>query len=120
VDGARLAIEGIKDWEELLKISEEMDKKTVQGHQEAALVVISMLGVDYPAMKELKLIASGAYDVGEAWATIFILDRGIKELTVATETQLANQKRIAVRMKALVDELNTTKEKLAKLEGEIH
>src|SRR5205814_7196245 len=63
VDGAKLAIEGVKDWEKLLKISEEMDKKTLQGHQEAALTVISMLGVDYPAMKELKLIASGAYDV---------------------------------------------------------
>ena len=115
VDGAKLAIEGIKDWEKLFKISAEMDKKTVQGHQEAALTVISMMGVDCPAMKELKLVASGAYDVGEAWATIFILDRGIKELTVATETQLANQKKIALHMKSLVDQRKEANENLARL-----
>lgn len=115
VDGAKLAIEAIKDEKKLFKISGEMEKKTVQGRQEAALTVISMLGADYPAMKEIKLVASGAYDVGEAWVTIFILDRGIKELTVATEVQLANQKKIALRMKVLVDERQAAREKLAKL-----
>ena len=115
IDGAKLAIEAVKAEGRLFKISDQMDKKTVQGQQEAALTVISMLGVDCPAMKELKLVASGAYDVIEAGYIIYNLDRDIKELTVATETQLANQKKIVKRMKTLFDQRKAAQEQLAKL-----
>jgi hypothetical protein len=112
VDGAKLAIDAVKKDEDLFKIGEEMDKETVQGRQEAALTLISMV-VEYPGMKELKLVASGAYDVIEAGVTICILDRGINDLMTATETQLAKQKQIMLRMKALVDERTAARKKLS-------
>jgi hypothetical protein len=114
VSGAQLAIDVVKGGEDLFTIREEMEKETVQGKQQAALTLISMVA-DYPGMKELTQVASGAYDVIEAGVTICILDRGIKDLTTATETQLANQKEIMLRMKALVDERKDAREKLARL-----
>ncbi len=111
-DGAKLAIEAAKAEGRLFKISEEMSKETVQGKQEAALTVIAMLGVDFPVMKELKLVASGSYDVAEAWATILVLDRHMGEMTTAVDTQLASQKKILLHMKALVDERKETRKVL--------
>jgi hypothetical protein len=113
--GAKLAIETVKANERLFKIAEEMDKGTVQSQQEAALTVITMLGTDYPGLKELKLVASGGYDVIEAWATIYILDRGIDQLVASTEVQLANQKKIVLGMKDIVDKRNAARADLAKL-----
>ena len=71
--------------------------------------------VDHPGLKELKGVAAGIYDVGEACATIFVLNQGIDQLTTATETQLANQKKIVLHMKAIVEQRNVAREKLAKL-----
>jgi hypothetical protein len=114
LEGARLTIDAIHRQDDLFKIHDGMEKGTIEDQQLAALTLLSML-VDHPALKELKSVAAGIYAVGEAWATIIILDQGIDQLTTATETQLANQKGVILHMQALVDERNRTREKLAKL-----
>ena len=101
VNGAKEAIDYVKREEGFFKTIESLDKGTVAGRQEAFLTVVSLL-VDYPGMKELKALSAGLYDVGEAWATIIILDRGIDELTASTETQLANQKKLILHQQELI------------------
>jgi hypothetical protein len=103
VNGAKEAIDYVKREEAFLKTIESLDKGTVAGRQEAFLTVVSLL-VDYPGMKELKALSAGLYDVGEAWATIYILDRGIDELMNSTEIQLANQKRLILHQEKLMTE----------------
>lgn len=101
VNGAKEAIDYVKREEGFFKTIESLDKGTVAGRQEAFLTVVSLL-VDYPGMKELKALSAGLYDVGEAWATIIILDRGIEDLTASTESQLANQKKLIIHQQDLM------------------
>jgi len=114
VNGAKMALDAIKTEERLFKIADDMDQATVESQQDAALTLVSMF-VDYPGLKELKAVATGAYDVGEAWATIVILDRGIDELTNATEIQLANQKKIILHLKDLMEKRNELRAQIAQL-----
>ncbi len=115
VSGAKLAVDAVKREEKLFKIAENMDEGSVAAQQDAALTVISMITPDYPGLKELKLVATGAYDVLEAWATIAILEANIDELTTAVETQLANQKTSLLYRKDLIDRRKAAKQKLASL-----
>lgn len=112
VNGAKEAIDYVKREEGFFKVIDSLDKGTVAGRQEAFLTVVSLL-VDYPGMKELKAVSAGLYDVGEAWATICILDRGIDELTASTETQLVNQKKLILHQQTLMKERRELAPKLA-------
>ncbi len=112
VDGAKMAIDAVKREEDIFKIMELVGTGSVAERQEAFLTVVSLL-VNYPGMKELKAVASGLYDVGEAWATIFILDRGVDELMASTDIQLANQKRLIMRQQKLMEERKSLAAELA-------
>ncbi len=112
VSGAKEAIDYVKREQDALKTVESLEKGTVAGRQEAFLTVVSLL-VDYPGMKELKALSAGLYDVGEAWATIIILDRGIDELMSSTEIQLANQKKLIAHQRELMQQRRELAAKLA-------
>ncbi len=101
VTGAKEAIDTLKRQEDFFKMVESLDKGSVAGRQEAFLTVVSLFD-DYPGLKELKALSAGLYDVGAAWATIIILDRGIDDLTASTETQLVNQKKLIIHQQELV------------------
>lgn len=103
VEGAKLAIDAVKREQDIFKIMELVGTDSIADRQEAFLTVVSLL-VDYPGIKELKAMATGLYDVGEAWATIVVLDRGIDELMASTEIQLVNQKRLILRQQKLMAE----------------
>lgn len=112
--GAKEAIKCIKHEEKLFKVGEALDRDTIASRQEAALTVASML-IDHPYLKELSAVAGGLYDVGEAGATIYILNEGIDHLTNVTEQQLVAQKTVVGRMKALVDQRTADKARFAAL-----
>jgi hypothetical protein len=120
INGSKLAIDTVKYEQGLFKLGEDLETGTVQSRQEAALGLISLvldnpLVMEFPAIKELKLVAGGAYDVLEAGFTIYVLDRDVESLIAATESQLSNQKKIARQLKSLYDERSVIKAKLAKL-----
>ncbi|MBI2516155.1 MAG: hypothetical protein HYV95_04505 [Opitutae bacterium] len=113
VQGAKEAIACLKYEEKLFKLA-ETDTETVAGRQEAVLTLASML-IDHPYLKELSAVASGIYDVGEAGATIYILNEGIDHLNDVTEQQLAAQKIVVLRIKNLVDQRTADKASYARL-----
>ena len=95
-------LKAIHKLSDLSEAQSGIDKQTIEGRQEAALSLVSLL-VDYPGINELKAVAAGMEDVGESYATIVILGQGVDELNAATEKQLLNQIQLVRRMKELVD-----------------
>ncbi len=112
-NGARMAIDGIKGEEKAFKILEKLADGTVASRQEAALTFISLVADDYPGMRELRFVASGAYDVLEAGATIFFLSRGLDQLMDATDARLANQRQAIEMRSRLVDDRRIARERVA-------
>ena len=104
VDGAKQTIKAVKFEEDLFTVAEGVGSEDVHEQQVAALTLVSMICPDYPALEELKLVASGSYDVGAAWYSIYLLDRGVEDLSKTTEAQLSDQKKLIKRLKDLVDE----------------
>jgi hypothetical protein len=112
VQGAKLAIDGVKNDQQLFEAVEHFDKETVEGRQDAALTLLDMVA-DFPGLKEvqelkslkaLNGISAGLYDVGEAWLTYYFLDHDITDRSASIETQLATQQKVMRRMKDLIDE----------------
>ncbi|MDP2136929.1 MAG: hypothetical protein Q8J74_03665 [Candidatus Didemnitutus sp.] len=101
VQGAKDAIACLKYEENLFKLA-ETDAETMAGRQEAVLTLASMM-IDHKYLAELKAVAGGLYDVGEAGVTLYILNEGVDHLNQVTDQQLAAQKIIVGRMKSLVD-----------------
>lgn len=113
VKGAKDAIACLKYEEKLFKLA-EADTETVAGRQEAVLTLASML-IDHKYLAELKAVAGGIYDVGEAGVTLYILNEGVDHLNDVTEQQLAAQKTVVGRMKSLVDRRTADKARYAEL-----
>lgn len=113
VKGAKDAIACLKYEEKLFKLA-ETDTETVTGRQEAVLTLASML-IDHKYLAELKAVAGGIYDVGEAGVTLYILNEGVDHLNDVTEQQLAAQKTVVGRMKSLVDRRTADKARYAEL-----
>lgn len=113
VQGAKEAIACLKYEEKLFKLS-ETDTETVAGRQEAVLTLASML-IDHPYLKELSAVAGGIYDVGEAGATLWILNEGVDHLNGVVDQQLADQKKIILHMTKLVTDRKTHKARYAEL-----
>ena len=113
VKGAKDAITCLKYEENLFKLA-ETDTDTMAGRQEAVLTLASML-IDHKYLAELKAVAGGIYDVGEAGVTLYILGEGVDHLNDVTEQQLIAQKTVVGRMKALVDQRTSDKARYAGL-----
>ena len=113
IEGAKEAIACLKYEEKLFKLT-ETDTETVAGRQEAVLTLASML-IDHPYLKELSAVAAGIYDVGEAGATLWILNEGVDHLNGVVDQQLADQKKTVQHMTKLVTDRKAHKARYAEL-----
>lgn len=103
--GARDTLKAIEKWEPLEGAAEGLNAGNVEGAQDAFLELVSLYG-DYPALNELKAVAAGTYQVAEAGAVLWVLSGNEAHLSKLTEEQLARQKELTTRMKALVQQRN--------------
>jgi hypothetical protein len=85
--------------------AEGLNAGGVEGSQDAFLELVSLYS-DFPAVNELKAIGAGAYQVGEAGVFLWVLSGNEAQLTRLTEEQLARQKELTKRMKALIQQRN--------------
>jgi hypothetical protein len=117
VRGAELAIHAVESQQDLFSAAEGLSEGTLRSRQEAAVTLIGMVTRDFPGLRELTLVATGAYDVIEAGVMIAVLDRSIDGLTQTTEVQLVQQKRIICRLTTLMFDRDTVREQIKRLSG---
>lgn len=104
VDGARDTIKYLKKEDNFLKMFEQAEPGTVEARQDAFLTLLSLVS-DNPAIAELKAVAAGFYNVGEATVYLYVLQKNIGHLNNITEEQLERQKILMKRMEHLMRDL---------------